>query len=152
MDQAVPSGGFSGTLLILQGLRRRGVPRGITLAAVIVDLIAYYAAYLVALSVALCVAATLHELTAWMLVPTAIFTLCALLIISGLLVLAFRGYSALPGWLRRRRAIAALLADLEAMPRDFFCDARALRTLLPLRVRDLRLRCQHALELAAGAR
>jgi uncharacterized protein (TIRG00374 family) len=120
MDQAVPSGGFSGTLLILQGLRRRGVPPGITLATVIVDLIAYYAAYLVALGVA----ATFHKLTAWVLLPTLIFALIALLIVSALLVLAFRGYAALPGWLRRRRALAPLLADLKSMPREFFRDAR----------------------------
>lgn len=124
MDQAVPSGGFSGTLLVLQGLQRRGVPRGITLAAVIVDLIAYYASYLSALLVALGVAAALHGLTAWVLLPTAVFTLIALLVISGLLVLAFRGHGALPGWLRRRRGLAVLLADLQTMPREFFRDAR----------------------------
>jgi uncharacterized membrane protein YbhN (UPF0104 family) len=39
-------------------------------------------------------------------------------------MLAFRGYGALPGWLLRRRALRALLADLKSMPREFFRDAR----------------------------
>jgi P-type Mg2+ transporter len=120
MDQAVPSGGFSGTLLIMQSLARRGVPRAITLAAVILDLVAYYAAYLVALVVALVVAATLHDLTPWVLVPAAIFTLIAAAIITGLLVLAYRGYGALPQWLRKRRTLQPVIDDIEHMPRTLF--------------------------------
>lgn len=120
MDQAVPSGGFSGTLLVMRSLDRRGVPRGITLGAVVLDLLAYYASYFVALLVALGVAAVLHGLSAWLIAPAAVFALVALGISSCLLVLVFRGYGALPKWLRELRQLRVLLDDLDHMPRGPF--------------------------------
>ena len=53
MDQVVPSGGISGTLLVIRALDRRGIPRGTSMAAIVVDLMSYYAAYVVALAIAL---------------------------------------------------------------------------------------------------
>ena len=53
MDQVVPSGGISGTLLVVRALDRRGIPRGTSMAAIVVDLMSYYAAYVVALVIAL---------------------------------------------------------------------------------------------------
>ena len=37
MDQAIPSAGLSGTLLVIQALDRRGVPRGASMAALVID-------------------------------------------------------------------------------------------------------------------
>ena len=45
-DQALPSGGISGTLLAVSGLARRGVPARIGMAALLVGLVSFYAAYL----------------------------------------------------------------------------------------------------------
>jgi len=42
MDQVVPSGGMSGTLLVVRALDRRGIPRHTSMAAVVVDLVSYY--------------------------------------------------------------------------------------------------------------
>lgn len=53
MDQAIPSVGLSGTLLVIRALDRRRVPRGASMAAVVVDLVSYYAAYVLALGIAL---------------------------------------------------------------------------------------------------
>src|SRR5208283_2979605 len=53
MDQAIPSVGLSGTLLVIRALDRRGVPRGASMAAVVIDLVSYYAAYTLALCIAL---------------------------------------------------------------------------------------------------
>jgi Mg2+-importing ATPase len=58
LDQAVPSLGISGNVLVTQALQRLAVPRDIVLAAVVVDLASYYAAYVACLSVALLVLTT----------------------------------------------------------------------------------------------
>src|SRR5438093_12252305 len=52
IDQVVPTGGIAGTVLIIRALERRGVPVGISTAAVVVSLLGFYLAY--AFSVALC--------------------------------------------------------------------------------------------------
>lgn len=64
MDQAVPSGGLSGTLLVINGLERRGVPRATSTAAVLLDLRAFYASFATALIVALVLAWRGGHLTA----------------------------------------------------------------------------------------
>lgn len=57
IDQALPSAGISGTVLAAHALAQRGVGRGIVMAAMVIDGIAYYGAYALALLVALLVAA-----------------------------------------------------------------------------------------------
>jgi uncharacterized membrane protein YbhN (UPF0104 family) len=52
IDQVVPTGGIAGTVLIIRALQRRGVPVGLSTAAVVVSLLGFYLAY--AVSVALC--------------------------------------------------------------------------------------------------
>jgi hypothetical protein len=39
MHQTIPSVGMSGTLLVIRALDRRGVPRGSSMAAVVIDLV-----------------------------------------------------------------------------------------------------------------
>ena len=48
MDQAIPSGGASGTVLVVKGLTRRRVPLHFAMAAMLVGLVSYDAAYLIA--------------------------------------------------------------------------------------------------------
>jgi len=50
MDQLFPSGGMSGTWLVVHALDRRGIPRGTSMAAIVVDLVGYYGAYVAALA------------------------------------------------------------------------------------------------------
>ena len=69
MDQAIPSVGLSGTLLVIRALDRRGVPRGASMAAVVIDLVSYYAAYTLALGIALCIAWAHGDLTPLMALP-----------------------------------------------------------------------------------
>jgi Mg2+-importing ATPase len=68
LDQAVPSGGVSGTLVVVRGLERRGVRRPLCVAAVVVDLYAYYAAYVAALVAAFAVLESRGRVNAGLLV------------------------------------------------------------------------------------
>jgi P-type Mg2+ transporter len=110
MDQAIPSVGLSGTLLVLRALDRRGVARAVSMAAVVMDLVSYYAAYLVALVVAFGIVRARGALTPWMAAPAALFAALAA-IVPAALVLVSRGRRP-PAWIERlpfvRPALRAL--------------------------------------------
>jgi uncharacterized membrane protein YbhN (UPF0104 family) len=115
MDQAIPSVGLSGTLLVIRALDRRGVPRGASMAAVVIDLVSYYAAYVLALVVALGIVWVHGDLTPLMAVPAGIFAPLAAAVPMALLW-ASRG-RALPGWLEQLPFIRPTVRALgEATP------------------------------------
>jgi Mg2+-importing ATPase len=115
MDQAIPSVGLSGTLLVIRALDRRSVPRGASMAAVVVDLVSYYAAYIVALGGALGIAWVHGDLTPLMALPAGIFVPLSAAVPMALLWVS-RGRT-LPGWLERLPLIKpALRALSEATP------------------------------------
>jgi uncharacterized membrane protein YbhN (UPF0104 family) len=115
MDQVVPSGGMSGTLLVVRALDRRGISRGTSMAAVVVNLVSYYAAYVAALAIALGVVWARGGLTLLIILPAAIFVPVA----AGIpvaLVLVSRGRT-LPRWIQRLPVIGSGLRALaEATP------------------------------------
>jgi len=53
IDQALPSAGISGTVVVARALEERGVSRAVVMAAVVVDSVSYYAAYVLTLALAL---------------------------------------------------------------------------------------------------
>ena len=57
VDQALPTGGISGNLLVSSALEHQGVPRPAATAAIVIELAAYYFAYALCLVAALAVAA-----------------------------------------------------------------------------------------------
>jgi uncharacterized protein (TIRG00374 family) len=115
MDQVVPSGGMSGTLLIVRALDRRGVPRGTSMAAIVVDLASFYAAYAVALVVALVIVWIHGDLTPLILLPAVIFAPIAAGI-PVILGLVSRGRRLAP-WIQRLPVVGSGLKALtEATP------------------------------------
>jgi len=115
MDQVVPSGGMSGTFLVVRALDRRGVPRGASMAGVVVDLVSYYAAYVLALALALGVVWVHGDLSLFVVLPAVIFAPLAAAILT-MVLLASRG-RALPRWITRLPLIKPVLgALLEATP------------------------------------
>ena len=115
MDQVVPSGGISGTLLVVRALDRRGIPRGTSMAAIVVDLMSYYAAYVVALAIALGVIWIRGDLTLFIILPAAIFAPVAAGIPT-VLSLVSHGRT-LPQWIQRLPIVGlGLRALAEATP------------------------------------
>ncbi len=99
-DQALPSAGVSGTLLVVRGLLRRGVPRGLAIAAMLADLVSWYAAYALAGVAALAILWHRGELNRALVAIGAAFLLLA----TGvpLAILALRGRErSLPRWVQR---------------------------------------------------
>jgi Mg2+-importing ATPase len=128
MDQAIPSVGLSGTLLVIRALDRRGVPRGASMAAVVIDLVSYYAAYVLALCIALVIVWVHGDLTPLMAVPAGIFAPLAAAVPLTLLWVS-RGRT-LPGWLERlpliRPALQALGEATPAIAHDVSLIARCM--------------------------
>jgi uncharacterized membrane protein YbhN (UPF0104 family) len=115
MDHLLPSGGMSGTLLVIRALDRRGIPRRTSMAAVVVDLVSYYAAYVAALAIALGVVWAHGGLTLYIILPAVIFAPVAAGIPTAL-VLVSRGRR-LPRWIRRLPIVGSGLRGLaEATP------------------------------------
>ena len=115
MDQVIPSGGMSGTVLVVRALDRRGIPRGTSMAAIVVDLVSYYAAYVAALIIALIVVWLRGNLTLFIILPAAIFAPVAagITVVLGLMSRGRR----LPHWIQRLPIVGSGLRSLaEATP------------------------------------
>jgi uncharacterized membrane protein YbhN (UPF0104 family) len=101
-DQAIPSAGMSGNIIVARGLSRRGVPAYLILTVLFVDIIGYYIAYMIM------VLATLSILKAYYQAHAALlsaFTLFAVLAV---------GIPSLIVWLKRHssRPLPRILQQL----------------------------------------
>jgi uncharacterized protein (TIRG00374 family) len=85
-DQALPTGGVGGTLLVVSGLNRRGVPKGIAMASLLVGMLSFYFAYIVAVLVAIVILSAEHALSAWMLAGAGLMVLIGFLLPIGVLM------------------------------------------------------------------
>ena len=114
-DQAVPSLGLAGGLLVSRALARRGVPREVAVAALLVEVVAYRVAYGSALMLALAVLASRGHLSPTQRAAAAVFALVALLL-PLILVWSRRHVRRLPERWRARRGLAEALAAIEQAP------------------------------------
>lgn len=117
IDQALPSGGISGTLLAARALSVLGLSRPAVMAAVVVNTASHYVAYLLSLLVALGLAAEhrrAHPALVWV---AAVFTIFAATVATAVLVLAGPRAARLARRLRGKPAAVArvlgLLADAD---------------------------------------
>jgi uncharacterized membrane protein YbhN (UPF0104 family) len=76
-DQAMPTAGISGTLVLLRGFIRRGVPQPVATAVMLVSLVTYYCAYLIATLLSLVVLGRHHLLSAVLAAVLGVFAIVA---------------------------------------------------------------------------
>jgi len=117
-DQALPSAGLSGTLLVVRALRRRGVARGGAVAAMLAGLISFYAAYALAVGGALAVLWWRGELHPLLLAAATAFAGVAALVPLALWWLRERARQREPRWLRRVPGARGFLAAIAEAPRE----------------------------------
>lgn len=114
-DQALPTSGMTGNILLLRGLARRDVPTPITMAALLVDIISYYIAYLIAVIVGVGVLWLDHRVSYEILGGATIVSVVVMAIPALILWLRHLGRVSLPAWTTRfPRAVSLLKALLEA--------------------------------------
>ncbi len=124
LDQAVPTGGISGTALVVRGLERRRVPTPLAIAAVVVDLLGYYVAYALGVAATLVILARHGRLETPLLVLVATFALVAVAMVVALLWLTLRDSP--PAWARRFRPGQRLRGAFAAAPAALVRDPRLL--------------------------
>lgn len=128
-DQALPSAGMSGTLLVVRGLERRGTSRTDSVSAVVTGLVAYQLGYLVVTLSAVAIVWGRGELGLLALVPATVVCLLALAfpwLVVGLLRASRRGSV---NWLARwpgARDVAMALGTTD--PRSLFAPRLLLET------------------------
>lgn len=129
-DQALPTGGIGGTVLVITGLARRGIPQPIGMAALLISLMSYYAAYVIAVIAALAILYSKHSLTGAMIAGAALFALIACGIPA--IVLVGRGMlrrhpqdgllATLGGWLDRIPGFSTLMSAISQAPTGLLRD------------------------------
>ena len=115
-DQAVPSGGMSGTAFFVAALRRRGISTHLCMATMLVSLVAYYAAYFIVAITSILLLWFYHKINVWIISVTFVFCLVAVAIPVGALVLRHIGKKGLPAWLLRIPGLKDLLHAFSDAP------------------------------------
>ena len=116
-DQVAPSGGLSGTLLVVRALTHRRVARGDAVAAMLIGLAAFYYAYAIAVAVAVVALAVLGSLDRFELVLAGVLGLVAGVIPAVLLgERRLIAPARLPEWLQRIPGVRTMLGILAELP------------------------------------
>jgi uncharacterized protein (TIRG00374 family) len=126
VDQAVPSGGISGTLLVIRGLQQHGVSRSIAVSVMVVDNLAYYAAYLAVIGVSLAVIWDYHDLHIAVLALAALVVLLAVCVPAAILWVTGPRPRRIPRWVHRFRRVDELLCGIAESAHDLVRDRRLL--------------------------
>jgi uncharacterized protein (TIRG00374 family) len=100
-DQVVPTAGLSGNMVVVRQLTRIAGKRELAVAAVMLEIIAYYASYAIATLAALVMIWLNGDISRFILAIASIFLCVAAAIPAATLWLQRKGPSAAPKWLRR---------------------------------------------------
>ncbi len=124
-DQTLPSGGMSGTILVVSSLKKRGVPKQAAVAAVVSSLVGFYVAQLVAV-IAAVVLLGLHHFGGWEATASVIAFVGALVVPIPLVVTLTGALAKLPKRVQRIRAVAQIRDHVADAPRAVVFSAPVL--------------------------
>ena len=117
-DQTIPSGGMSGTVLVVASLNRRGVDGRGAMAAVISSLAGFYVAQLASVIVAFVVLLASGHFGGWEATVSIVALVAAVVIPLPLVVSLAGAMNKLPKRVRRIKAIAEVREHIEDAPKD----------------------------------
>jgi len=124
-DQAIPTGGVSGTILVVKALARRGVPDHVAMATLLVAMVSYYAADIVAAVVCLLLLWLHHDADFPVLSLVTLFVIIEMAIPTAVLWARRRAnHSALPHWIYRLPGFRTLIDAIADAPDDLLRDPR----------------------------
>lgn len=129
-DQALPSGSASGSVLVVNLLKARGVQEDVSMSALLTGLLSYYLAFLLAVLVSFVILLGTHHTNGWILSAIAVFSLIA----AGLPLLVLwvrrRGENLAPWLTRRFPAVWRVLHQIHCAPLHLFSSPKlAVQTL-----------------------
>jgi uncharacterized protein (TIRG00374 family) len=123
-DQLLPTGGVTGTVLVVHALEKRHIRVSTSTAAVVVGLLGYHAANAFSILIALCILWVRGDLHKGVLLPVSIVSLAMGTIPVVLIWLARGGARKTRGWLRRLPGVRHLLDAIASAPKATLEDGR----------------------------
>jgi uncharacterized protein (TIRG00374 family) len=123
MDQAAPSAGLGGALLVMESLAGKNIKRGAAVGALLVGLAGYYVAYAVLFAVALGIIAYFGTLPHWVILIAYVFgTVVSMLALT--IILFWSGFilKTIPRRLREWERVKPFFDALEQVPEHFERD------------------------------
>jgi uncharacterized membrane protein YbhN (UPF0104 family) len=117
-DQAMPSGGMSGTAFLVTALRHRGIPNPACLATLLLGIVSSYAANLLAAAASLVLLWWFHRLAPWIWAVAGIFCVVSVSIPAGAVWLQHWSRRRLPHWARRIPLAGRFIELLGEAPGD----------------------------------
>jgi len=122
-DQAVPTGGISGSVLVVKALERRGVPNHVAMAALLVGMVSFYGADVVAAAACLALLWLHDEASGALVALVTVFVLIEVAIPSSVLWARVRAKGmVLPNWVKRLPGVEALFGAVAKAPNDLLRD------------------------------
>jgi glycosyltransferase 2 family protein len=116
-DQVVPTAGLSGNMVVIHQLTRLAGKRALAVAAVILEIVAYYVSYALAALAALIMIWLHGDISGFIVVIVSVFLCLAVAIPAGTLWLHRKGPSAAPKWLSRFDTAKATFEMIGSAPR-----------------------------------
>ena len=108
VDQAIPTGGVSGSIMAASALNRRGVSRSVVAAAVVVERVAFLVAYALALTAAMSMWRGMGGSNQYVFTAGAAFASCSAVVAAGMLMIGGGRWQP-PRWTTRVKPVHDLL-------------------------------------------
>ena len=125
-DQVLPSGGISGTMLVVRGLIRRHIPPEIAMAAMLIGLVSYDVAYLIVVLASAGMLWLQHRLNLPLLIGVTIFVVVTVAVPAAVLGLKKWGKRRPIAWVSKCLGVTTLLRELTDAPTDLLRSPRLL--------------------------
>ncbi len=106
IDQLIPTGGVSGNLIVIETMKKLGLPGWLALESMLVDILSYYIAYISVTSVALLILWSYQEITNFICYLVGIFATIMLSIPITICWLLTNRNRQLPAWMFRFKYIS----------------------------------------------
>ena len=123
-DQVLPTGGVTGTVLVVHALEKRKIRVSVSTAAVVVGLLGYHAANAFSILSALSILWVRGDLHKGILLPITVVSVVTGAIPVVLIWLARGGARKIRGWVRRVPGVKQLLDAIASAPRSTLEDGR----------------------------
>jgi len=125
-DQVLPSGGVSGTMLVVRGLIRRHVPAEIAMAAMLIGLVSYDIAYLIVVLASAGMLWLQQRLNLPLSIGVSIFVVVTVAVPAAVLGLKKWGKRRPIAWVSKCLGVTTLLRELTDAPTDLLHSPRLL--------------------------
>jgi uncharacterized membrane protein YbhN (UPF0104 family) len=122
VNQAFPTAGISGSIVVVQALRKRRVPTNVAMAALVIGLMTTYFAYLLAVLTSLALLIAYYKVSRWLITLTGFFALAAVGIPAAVVWYRESFAPRMQTRLRRVPGVGALLDAIASIPTKLLHD------------------------------